>query len=157
MKTILFFTLAFLCFEIGIAQTTKTYNGPFELSHPFVQNGTATYSYYDDTKTYERVKNGPFAFTFTGQGNFKGWNETIKGEYKKNLKHGQWVFTITTNDFKTGNYYKTGTIKLMAFGNSLLMGKAGKGYITEIHENLNSDHLESLIRQNCKQISPMVF
>jgi hypothetical protein len=79
-----------------------------------LQKGEANYQYYDDPTTYERMRKGPFKFTFTGKGDYLGANQIIEGIYKNDVKHGQWIYTLTYTDFKNGEYYQTGTMKLIA-------------------------------------------
>lgn len=96
-----------------IAQKISTYNGPYETS-AFLQNGQAVYQYYDDPKTYERIRKGPFRFVFVGKDLYKGANQVIEGAYKNDLKHGQWTYTLNYTDFKNGEYFQSGPIKLVA-------------------------------------------
>ena len=96
-----------------MAQKISTYNGPYETS-AFLQNGQAVYQYYDDPKTYERIRKGPFRFVFVGKDLYKGANQVIEGAYKNDLKHGQWTYTLNYTDFKNGEYFQSGPMKLVA-------------------------------------------
>ena len=110
--------LALLVCQVSLgvsAQTQKTYNGDWDLSYPLNTNGKATYTYYEDPKTYERVKNGPFTLTYIGTGTSKGFDFKVKGNYMNNLKNGIWSQNITLTDLKglsNEGYYASGTIIL---------------------------------------------
>lgn len=106
----------------AFSQTLKSYSGTFTDGR-MGQNGTATYSYYEDEATHEYVKNGAFSYTFNGTGDYKGFNQTIKGNYKNGLKDGLWAYTLTFSDFNienglvmlaATNKYTTGKITLTA-------------------------------------------
>lgn len=103
------------------AQTQKTFNGIFPDSR--VQNGKATYTYYENTETKENIKDGKFTYTFIGTEDFKGFNETINGTFKNGKKEGAWSYSITLVDFdiedgiksSSGkNKFSTGSITLSA-------------------------------------------
>jgi hypothetical protein len=104
--------VALLISQYSIGQTLKTFSGPYNDGR--MQNGNATYSYYEDLNTREYIKQGFFKYTFVGTGGYLGFNQTITGNYEKGLKNGTWNYTITMNDFGVGNPYSTGTITLVA-------------------------------------------
>ncbi len=104
----------------AFSQTLKNYNGTFADGR-MGQNGTATYSYYEDEKTNEYIKHGSFLYTFNGVDDYKGFNQTIKGNYKNGLKDGLWTYTLSFADFNienglvmlaATNKYTTGKITL---------------------------------------------
>ena len=67
-------------------QTLKTFNGTFNDGK--LQNGTAVYTYYEDPNTHEYLKQGAFKYTFTGKGDYQGYDQTITGNFEKGLKNG---------------------------------------------------------------------
>lgn len=85
MKYILLIFLFFNSIVVSLAQTVKTYSGPFG-------EGKATYQYIED-ENGERIFNGPF--------NYVGQNGAIKisGLYKSNKREGKWKF-----DYKNYKY-----------------------------------------------------
>ncbi len=93
-------------------QTLKTFNGTFNDGK--LQNGTAVYTYYEDPNTHEYLKQGAFKYTFTGKGDYQGYDQTITGNFEKGLKNGTWTYTITMADFGNNNPYYTGTVSLVA-------------------------------------------
>jgi hypothetical protein len=97
-------------------QTLKSFNGAFNDGRTSgVSN--ATYTYYEDPNTREYLKQGAFKYTFKGQGNSLGFNQTITGSFSKGLKTGTWTYSITMTDFplqSNSNTYSTGTITLVA-------------------------------------------
>jgi hypothetical protein len=104
----IFFVLSFNSFS----QDLKTFNGPFVDGK--IQNGNATYTYYEDPITREYLKHGNFQYTFNGKAEYQGYDQTIKGSFEKGLKHGKWIYQITMTDFGSGNPYYTGTVTLVA-------------------------------------------
>lgn len=96
----------------AFSQSLKTFNGSF--SDGKLQNGTAVYTYYEDQNTHEYLKQGAFKYTFKGQGDYTGYDQTITGNFEKGLKTGTWTYIITMTDFGNGNPYATGTITLIA-------------------------------------------
>ena len=104
---------------IGIAlgfncggQTLKIYSGTFQLSYPFFQNGTATYTYYDDPESYKPIRQGKFKYSFSGVGLYSGHEEEIYGNYEKDLKDGSWKYFVTQTDFDAGDYFQSASISL---------------------------------------------
>jgi len=133
LKLLLFIFGIFLI-QTTTAQNLKTYSGVYKLTYPLFLNGTATYTYYENPDTYERVREGHFKFIYKIQKNKVGSGTiTIEGNYKNNLKHGKWTYTEEEQDLKSGDYYMTGVTKLIANYNngvphgswvSLLQGKS---------------------------------
>lgn len=104
------------------AQSLSNFNGSFTDGR-MGQNGTATYSYYEDENTQKTIKHGSFSYSFNGVGDYKGFNQTIKGTYKNGLKDGLWTYTLSFADFNienglvmlaATNKYTTGKITLTA-------------------------------------------
>lgn len=93
-------------------QSLKTFSGEFNDGK--AQNGVAIYTYYEDPNTHEYVKQGSFKYTFDGQGSYKGYNQTITGNFEKGLRNGLWTYTISMSDFGYNNPYFTGKITLTA-------------------------------------------
>ena len=98
------------------AQELKTYSGLY-------YGGQATYTYYENGNG-ERVKHGQFTFddgssthytiNYTngvkhGAFKYKNGNDKVSGQYKNDLKDGEWTYETETND---GNYYKNDLIYL---------------------------------------------
>ena len=75
-------------------QTLKTFNGTFNDGK--LQNGTAVYTYYEDPNTHEYLKQGAFKYTFTGKGDYQGYDQTITGNFEKGLKNDE-IHTRTRN------------------------------------------------------------
>lgn len=106
----------------ALSQTLKNYAGTFTDGR-MGQNGIANYSYYEDEKTHKYIKHGSFSYSFNGVGDYKGFNQTIKGNYKNGLKDGLWTYTLSFADFNienglvmlaATNKYTTGKITLTA-------------------------------------------
>ena len=94
------------------AQSLKSYNGSF--ANGSNQTGQATYSYYEDSKTKEYIKQGAFRYSLVGKDDKKGLKHTISGNYEKGLKHGIWTYKVVMNDYFMGYYHSTGNITLTA-------------------------------------------
>jgi hypothetical protein len=103
------FTLFSMCL---MGQTLKTFNGPFQDGKN--QNGTAVYNYFEDPNTREYLKQGEFKYTFIGEGEYKGYDQTITGTFDKGLKNGTWTYVINMTDFGNDNPYYTGKVYLIA-------------------------------------------
>lgn len=103
------FIASLLTFNNLSAQTLQTYNGIYELSYPYMQNAKAMYTYYDDTKTYNRVKQGKFTLNFKGSGQYSPFEIIVIGNYKNNLKEGAWSYKLITTDLQSGELYESGT------------------------------------------------
>jgi hypothetical protein len=100
------------CTLLASAQNIKKFSGPFSDSKQ--QSGTAEYSYYEDPNTHEYIKEGLFTYTFDGVGDYKGYKQTITGNFVNGLKNGLWTYTIQMTDFGFNNPYFTGTVSLVA-------------------------------------------
>jgi hypothetical protein len=116
-------TLSFvLLFPILLfSQSLKTYNGPFTAT--IDEEGKATYTYYDDAQTQERIKEGAFKYTGSLADNMQGtFIRSVTGSFKKGLKNGLWTYTLTYKDFERSfmrndaafHYNASGSITLMA-------------------------------------------
>ncbi len=105
-------TIAIFALSVNaFAQTLKSFTGDYPLSYPFIgQNGKATYKYYDDPITYSRIKNGVFTFNFKGIGDYAPVEISVTGNYKNNLKDGNWIVKQITKDFYSNGKYLSGTI-----------------------------------------------
>jgi hypothetical protein len=68
--------------NLAIAQTLKTYTGSY-------QSGQATYQYYENADL-ERIFNGTFKYQ-SSRYDFTKVQLDIKGQFKENLKSGQWI------------------------------------------------------------------
>lgn len=110
MKQLLSTLIFLLTMNYSYSQALKTFNGTFNDGR--LQSGNATYTYYEDPNTHEYLKQGAFNYTFKGQGDYSGFNQTITGNFEKGLKHGTWTYIITMTDFGKDNPYATGTITL---------------------------------------------
>ena len=110
MKNIYLTLISFVVFS-SFGQTLKAFSGPFEDGRG--ENGTATYSYYEDPETREYTKQGAFKYVFNGKNQFEGFEQTISGNFDKGLKNGNWTYKITLVDFKRGNIFYTGTVVLV--------------------------------------------
>lgn len=144
---LILFIFGILLIQTAKAQTLKTYSGVYKLTYPSFVNGKATYSYYENPDTYERVREGNFKFIYEIPKNKDGTSKTtIEGNYKNNLKHGQWIYTIESKDLKSENYYWTGVIKLVAnYRNGIpdgLWSSSIGGKSRQIHYNLSKLHYE---------------
>ncbi|NSW46439.1 MAG: hypothetical protein HPY79_11555 [Bacteroidales bacterium] len=107
------FTIAILVLAVNAwGQTLKTFNGPFNDGK--LPGGTAVYTYYIDSKTNEPVKHGQFKYTLIGSGKYKGYDQTITGDFENGLRNGTWSYKITMTDFGNSNPYFTGTVTLIA-------------------------------------------
>lgn len=101
MKIVLFI-LAILIPFLGISQTLKTYSGNFIDDSGI--NGAASYSYYE--KDYNRIKNGPFKFSYLSN----GVQRELKGQFKDGMRTGKWtnsisgygVTAVISGEFKNG-------------------------------------------------------
>lgn len=109
-QTLTLFIIALSLNTFG--QALKTFNGPFNDGR--LQNGNATYTYYEDPNSHEYLKQGAFKYTFKGQGDYTGYDQTITGSFDKGLRTGTWSYIITMTDFGNGNPYSTGTVSLTA-------------------------------------------
>ena len=106
-------TLLALALSMNLfGQPLKTFSGPFNDGR--LQTGNATYTYYEDPNTHEYIKQGTFNYTFKGEGDYSGFNQTISGNFENGLRNGTWTHIIKMNDFGYGNPYSTGTITLTA-------------------------------------------
>tara|TARA_B110000902_G_scaffold20594_1_gene23200 strand:- start:260 stop:2176 length:1917 start_codon:yes stop_codon:yes gene_type:complete len=114
LKPIKFTAILFYMINITVSysQTLKSFYGPYNSGKN--QKGTATYKYYEDTKTREYLKQGAFNFKFIGKENYQGLTQNIFGNFNKGLKNGTWTHKITMKDYKLGNYYHTGSISLVS-------------------------------------------
>ena len=105
--------LIFLCPVYYLCgQVLKTFNGPFNVE--INAKADASYTYFENEDTREYIKQGQFKFSLTGAGDYQGYDQTISGNFNKGLRDGTWLFSQKLTDFKRGNEYLTGTIKLIA-------------------------------------------
>ena len=112
MKKYIITLICVLSLNVLLSQTLKNFNGPFNDGR--LQNGNATYTYYEDPNTHEYLKQGVFKYTFKGQGDYIGYDQTITGSFDKGLKTGTWSYIITMTDFGSRNPFATGTVSLTA-------------------------------------------
>jgi hypothetical protein len=98
-------------------QSLISINGTF-IDEIMGQNGTATYYYYEDENTHKNIKHGSFSYTFNGVEDYKGFNQTIKGNYKNGLKDDLWTYTLLFTDFNIEN-----GLVLLAATNKYTIGK----------------------------------
>lgn len=85
----------------------KTYSGEF-------QTGKATYSYYEDSETGNRIRHGSFKYTEHAAKGGSTYDATYVGFYKNGFKDGVWTYTIIQKDVPLdGGYYQTGSIRMV--------------------------------------------
>lgn len=117
------------------SQEMKLFNSDASLG---IYDGQLSYSYYEDPKTYEYIKNGKFSFSFISgnSANFnKGMEIKITGNYLNGFKNGLWIYNITFVDFKIGDYYHTGKKTITAnYINGRLNGRFLYDYSDKIRE-----------------------
>ena len=107
------FTLLLIIYSTFLfSQDLKTFTGDFPNGK--LQSGKATYTYYENPETYDNVRQGNFKYTFTGAGDYLGYNQTITGKFDKGLKTGTWTYSITMTNFGNQETSHTGTIVLTA-------------------------------------------
>jgi hypothetical protein len=95
------------------AQNLKTFNGEFENGE--ITKAKATYSYYEDSKTLEYLKQGAFKYVNSFTSDKGTFNATFNGNFKANKRDGIWTFVINEVDCPhTDNLYYTGSSKLTA-------------------------------------------
>ncbi len=111
MKVIYLLPVLFFCLTIK-AQKLVTYNGAFDDGR--LQNGNATYTYYEDPDSREYIKQGSFKYVFKGVEGYTGFDQIISGNFKSGLKNGLWSYTINMKDFGANNSYSTGSVTLQA-------------------------------------------
>jgi hypothetical protein len=94
-------------------QNLKTYSGEYENGQ--VDKGKAVYTYYEDSKTLEYVKQGLFKYNLNVKDDYGTYSENISGNYKNGKKDGLWNYLISKTDYpsSSGSYF-SGTIKLTA-------------------------------------------
>lgn len=93
-------TLLLLVCASQIWAQSKTYQGTYPLGGDFSWvTGKATYTYTEDA-SYNKIKNGGFLFTSDMNGqelqqlSTSRYQQTVKGQYKENLKDGAWSHSI---------------------------------------------------------------
>lgn len=111
MKATFLLPVLLFCQQIE-AQKLVTFNGAY--SDGRLQNGNATYTYYEDPDSREYIRQGTFKYSFKGIGGYTGFDQLITGNFKEGLKNGLWKYTITMQDFGTNNSYSTGSITLQS-------------------------------------------
>lgn len=114
MKQLLLILLSF--FAIDSFAQLKTFSGDYPLSGDFFWvKGKATYT-YNESADYTKVKNGAFSFsadmngTDFGQSSRARFQESVKGQYKNNLKEGLWTHIITMTNIDNNNATITSTV-----------------------------------------------
>lgn len=114
MRNLLLIASMCFCLLSSSAQNLKVFKGELVNDEKYGQHGVVEYSYYEDPITHEYVKQGPFKYTFNGDGEYKGFNQIITGQFSKGLKTGKWTYSIVNIDYKENqdNKYWTGTINL---------------------------------------------
>ncbi len=111
------FKITVIIFIISITnlfgQNLKTFSGDYDNGQ--VVKGKAIFTYYEDTKTLEYVKQGLFKYTLDLKGDYGSYSENISGNYKNGKKDGQWNYILSKIDYPStnGSFY-TGTVKLIA-------------------------------------------
>ena len=127
------------------SQTLKKYSGAFPLSEPWSQDAKITCSFFDEKSG--KVYDGKFTLSIVGKDNFKGVSQNITGFFKKGLRDGKWIFTVSYNDWKLteNNYYKTGASTLTI------------NYKSGLPDNLWSFSGSYKIRQKTEQVSKTGF
>jgi hypothetical protein len=114
MRNFLFVLFAFTAIS-SFAQI-KTFSGDYPLSGDFFWvKGKANYT-YNESADYTKVKNGAFSFsadmngTDFGQSSRARFQESVKGQYKNNLKEGLWTHIITMTNIDNNNATITSTV-----------------------------------------------
>ena len=80
---LILFLFGIILIQTTTAQNLKTYSGVYELNFPLFVNGTASYTYYENPDTYERVREGHFKFKYViPKDKVGGGIITIEGDYK---------------------------------------------------------------------------
>jgi hypothetical protein len=112
MRLIFLFVLSCFFSSSYYSQALKKYSGYLEDSRP---NGKLIYSYYEDPVSNRFIKEGPFSYNYSGQGDDEGGLKlTITGSYSKGLKTGTWNYTAQLTDYSVGSEYQTGTVTFVA-------------------------------------------
>ena len=106
--------LALLLTQSTFSQKLKSYQGEFNAPK---EKGQATYTYYEDAATSERIMQGGFHYTNLDRGEFGTLQKNFTGNFKDGLKDGLWNYTITYKDFYfmisgEESYFATGTVIL---------------------------------------------
>lgn len=105
---LIFTLLALTGSTIVNSQTLKTFSGD-------VDQGKATFTYYQDEKTGNDVRHGAFKFNESTKSEESSYSCVISGSYKHGFKDGTWSHTINNVDLSSGNnVYQTGTVTLIA-------------------------------------------
>lgn len=113
--------LSILQATFSFGQTLKTYTGSLSTQYN-TQTGECSYTYYDDSKSMNRIKHGQFSYV-DKQKNLLGgtYMKQIKGQYENGYKNGMWMYEIEYKDYlreelTTGlEYTATGKVQLTAF------------------------------------------
>jgi hypothetical protein len=110
------FTMLMTFLAISSFAQTKTFSGDYPLSGDFFWvKGKANYA-YTEKADYTKVKNGAFSFsadmngTEFGQSSRARFVESVKGQYKNNLKDGLWTHIITMTNIEQQNATITTTV-----------------------------------------------
>ena len=112
-KIILSALVLLCCSTSVLCQTLKTFKGEYD--DGTANKGYATYTYYEDKKTLEYIKQGAFKFTYSDKDEISSQKVSISGNYKNNQKDGIWSFIITyTNWPNNANAFITGAKTLTA-------------------------------------------
>ena len=116
MKNVYFIIIAFFVSNYLSSQSIKKFTGEFTNDGKYGQHGIVEFSYFEDSITREYVKHGKFKYTFNGIGEYKGFIQSISGQFEKGLKVGKWTYTINKLDYKENgeNKYYTGIVSLIS-------------------------------------------
>lgn len=97
------------------AQPLQKHQG--KLQNGFTDAGDVTYTYRNDPKTREQIKQGTFRYTVKAKEDQSRFNHYITGSYSNNLKDGLWSYKINQKDFRLQDpvLYTTGTVSLDAY------------------------------------------
>ena len=112
MKISLIIAMLF-AYTVGVAQMER-YDGEFQNAQH--EPGTATYSYYIQSKTGKKIKHGAFRYRVKIKTPKMRVYRTVTGEYKSGWKDSLWNYSFTTKDYdaKHDGYLYTYDVELAA-------------------------------------------
>jgi len=109
-KVILLVFVSLHCFAQKQVAPIK-YSGSFPT--PLNSGGTADYSYNLDNRG-KKQKQGKFKYMLRDKSVISTLNQDCSGDYKDDLKNGQWVYKSNLRDVPQGDVFYTGTVQLIA-------------------------------------------
>lgn len=109
MKLLYFLFLLMTISSTAFPQNLKKYSG--EYPSEYGTKGFATYTYYEDSKSGDYIKHGPFKYTIKEGNNY---NAVFSGNFKNGKRDGVWTYSITRLDDPADNVFYTGTMQMTA-------------------------------------------